>query len=140
MGIKPSLVKPFAKRAAKSIQKWSSQPLKAQEKVFSDLLSVLKNTAFGKDHKLDKVNSYEAFKEHIAINDYENLRPYIDRIIAGENNVLWKGRPKYFAKTSGTTSGVKYIPLTKESIPNHFGTARNAMFNFAAKANKFDFE
>ncbi len=139
MGIKPSLVKPFAKRAAKSIQKWSSQPLKAQEKVFSDLLSVLKNTAFGKDHKLDKVNSYEAFKEHIAINDYENLRPYIDRIIAGEENVLWKGRPKYFAKTSGTTSGVKYIPLTKESIPNHFGTARNAMFNFAAKANKFDF-
>lgn len=139
MGIKASLIKPFAKNAAKNIQKWSSQPLEAQEKVFQDLLAVLKNTAFGKDHNIEKVNSYEAFREYIQVNDYENLRPYIDRIIAGESDVLWKGRPKYFAKTSGTTSGVKYIPLTKESIPNHFGTARNAMFNFAAKANKFDF-
>jgi hypothetical protein len=139
MGIKAGLIKPFAKHAAKTIQKWSAQPLEAQEQVFNSLLKVLKQTEFGKDHDLHKVNSYEAFKEKVKINDYEYLRPYIDRIIAGEENVLWKGRPKYFAKTSGTTSGVKYIPLTKESIPNHFGTARNAMFNFAAKANKFDF-
>lgn len=139
MGIKASLIKPFARQISKSIKKWSDQPIEAQDKVFKDLLSVLRTTEYGKDHQLDKVSSYEEFKEKVKINDYENLRPYIDRIIAGEENVLWKGRPKYFAKTSGTTSGVKYIPLTKESIPNHFGTARNAMFNFAAKANKFDF-
>lgn len=139
MGLKASLIKPFAKSASKAIKKWSAQPLEAQEQVFQDLLKVLKNTAFGKDHNIQDVNSYEGFRERINVNDYENLRPYIDRIIAGESDVLWKGRPKYFAKTSGTTSGVKYIPLTKESIPNHFGTARNAMFNFAAKADKFDF-
>lgn len=139
MGIKASLIRPFAKKTASNIEKWASNPIQAQEKVFQNLLSTLKQTAYGKENGLQHVTSYEAFKEKVAINDYEALRPYIDRIIQGEENVLWKGRPKYFAKTSGTTSGVKYIPLTKESIPNHFGTARNAMFNFAARTGKFDF-
>lgn len=139
MGIKASLIRPFAKKTASNIKKWASNPIQAQEKVFQNLLSTLKQTAYGKENGLQDVNSYEAFKEKVAINDYESLRPYIDRIIQGEEHVLWKGRPKYFAKTSGTTSGVKYIPLTKESIPNHFGTARNAMFNFAARTGKFDF-
>jgi len=139
MGIKASLIRPFAKKTASNIEKWASNPIQAQEKVFQNLLSTLKQTTYGKENDLQHVNSYEAFKEKVAINDYEALRPYIDRIIQGEENVLWKGRPKYFAKTSGTTSGVKYIPLTTESIPNHFGTARNAMFNFAARTGKFDF-
>ena len=93
----------------------------------------------GKDHNFDTIKSYDDFKNCVKINDYEAFRPYIDRIVQGESNVLWKGVPKYFAKTSGTTSGAKYIPLTKESIPNHFGTARNALFNYLTKSGKADF-
>jgi len=67
---------------------------------------------------------------------YEGLKPYIDRIVAGESAILWPGRPRYFAKTSGTTSGVKYIPITSDSLPNHFGSARNALFHFFGQTGR----
>ena len=139
MGFKSILIKPFASKIARNIQKWSSQPLEAQEKVMHYLIANAKRTVFGKDHHFDRINSYEAFKGQIPIRDYEGLRPYIDQIKNGGSDILWKGRPKYFAKTSGTTSGVKYIPLTKESLPNHFGTARNALFNYFARTGNGDF-
>ena len=139
MGFKSTLVKPFAKKIARDIQRWSAEAVAAQDKVFHYLIKNARNTAFGKDHKFDKINSHEAFAAQVPIRDYEALRPYVDRIIKGEKDVLWKGRPLYFAKTSGTTSGVKYIPLTKESLPNHFGTARNALFNYYAETGKGGF-
>ena len=139
MGFKSALVKPFAKSIARSIDRWSKSAPEAQDKVFQQLISKAKNTAFGKDHDFAKINSHEAFKNEVPIRDYEGLRPYVDRIIKGELDVLWPGKPKYFAKTSGTTSGVKYIPLTKDSIPNHFGTARNALFNYFARTGKGQF-
>ncbi|MEM6964058.1 MAG: GH3 auxin-responsive promoter family protein, partial [Bacteroidota bacterium] len=86
-----------------------------------------------------KIQSYAAFKDQVPVRDYEGLKGYIEKIKNGQSDVLWKGKPKYFAKTSGTTSGVKYIPLTKESIPNHFGTARNALFNYYARTGKGNF-
>jgi hypothetical protein len=91
------------------------------------------NTAFGRDHHFSKIRTYEDFKQVIPIRDYEDLKPYIERVKNGEPDVLWPGRPAYFAKTSGTTSGVKYIPMSKESTPLHFGTARNAAFNYFAQ-------
>lgn len=136
MGFKSFLVKPFAKKIAKDIDKWSVNAVAYQDKIFKDLISIAQHTAFGKDHDFKNIKSYEDFKERVRIKDYEGLRPYIERIKKGEADVLWKGIPKYFAKTSGTTSGVKYIPITKESIPNHFGTARNAMFNYYAKTGQ----
>ena len=139
MGVKSKLLKPIAKRIAKQIDRWSKDAVSAQQKVFEDLIKVGKKTAFGKDHNFKNITSYKAFSEQIPIRDYEALKPYIERIKNGESDVLWRGRPKYFAKTSGTTSGVKYIPLTKESIPNHFGTARNALFNYFARTGKGDF-
>ena len=117
-----------------SIERWSAQAVEAQQEVFEELVATGKRTAFGREHDFDQINSYEAFRDRIPIRDYEGLRPYIDRIKQGEADVLWKGFPKYFAKTSGTTSGVKYIPLTKDSLPNHFGTARNALFNYFARS------
>lgn len=96
------------------------------------------NTAFGRDHGFSQIKSYEDFKQAIPIRDYEDLKPYIERVKQGEANVLWPGRPAYFAKTSGTTSGVKYIPMSKESTPLHFGTARNALFNYYAQTGKGD--
>ena len=139
MGIKSRLVMPAAKYVARQIKKWAAQPIKAQDAVFQQLMKKGKKTAFGKANSFDKITSYDAFKANVPINDYEGIRPYIERIKKGEKDVLWPGRPAYFAKTSGTTSGVKYIPLTKDSIPNHFGTARNATFNYIAQTgnNKF---
>jgi len=139
MGFFAFLVKPFAKKIARDIDKWSSQAVEAQEQVFQYLIKNAKHTTFGKDHNFDKINSYEAFKNEIPVRDYEGLKDYIELIKNGQSDVLWKGRPMYFAKTSGTTSGVKYIPLTKESLPNHFGTARNALFNYFARTGKGKF-
>lgn len=133
MGLKSFIVKPFAKKIARDIDRWSKEAVGAQEKVFQSLLQGGKNTLFGKEHGLDKMTSYEAFKKEVPLRDYEGFRPYIERIKKGESDVLWKGKPKYWAKTSGTTSGIKYIPLTKESMPNHFDSARNALFNYYAR-------
>lgn len=139
MGWKSVLIRPFAKKISRDIAKWSAHPIAAQEKVWRQLVHVGKNTVFGQDHGFSKIDSIKEFQQQVPIRDYEGLRPYIDRVVAGEADILWKGQPKYFAKTSGTTSGVKYIPLTKESIPNHFGTARNALFNFFARTGKGQF-
>jgi len=94
---------------------------------------VLKNTQFGKDHGLDAVVDYDGFKKAVPIRDYEQFVPYINMVKEGKHNILWKGLPIYFAKTSGTTSGVKYIPITKDSIDNHINTARNALLCYMAE-------
>ncbi len=136
MGFRSFVIHPLARHAARRIVHWSSNAIAAQETVFRQLLVQGRNTAFGKAHDFDKINRYEAFRERVPIRDYEGLRPWIERIKAGERDVLWPGRPAYFAKTSGTTSGVKYIPLTRDSLPNHFGTARNALFNYYARTGR----
>jgi hypothetical protein len=137
MGFKSALIRPFAKYIARAIKHSASNPIVAQDKVFQQLIDGGKQTAFGKDHHFDKITSYEDFKEAVPIRDYEDLKHYIERIKKGERDVLWQGKPAYFAKTSGTTSGIKYIPLTKASIPNHFGTARNAVFNYSVESGNF---
>ena len=133
MAWKSALIRPFAKSVARGIRRWSAEALGAQRQVFRSLMQVGAGTAFGKEYGLKPDSSYDAFRQQVPIRDYEGFRPYVERIIAGEHDVLWKGRPVYFAKTSGTTSGVKYIPITRESLPNHFGTARNALFNYLAQ-------
>jgi hypothetical protein len=139
MGIKQSIVKPFAKRISKNIQRWAAKPIEAQEKQFQALLEGATHTKFGKDHAFAEIKNYDDFKQRVPIRDYEGLKDYVELIKQGKHDILWKGLPKYFAKTSGTTSGAKYIPLTKESIPNHFGTARNALFHNIAQTGNGDF-
>ncbi len=138
MGFKSTLIKPIAKKISSGIDKWSRQAVSHQEGLLKSHLHRARNTAFGKFHHFDKISNYKDFVEAVPIRDYEGHKSYVERIKHGEKNVLWPGRPKYFAKTSGTTSGVKYIPLTKESIPNHFGTARNALFHYYAKTGNGD--
>ena len=125
--IKAALSKPFAKLIAWRMQKWISNPFETQEKVFQNLISEAKHTAFGEDHNFNEVKTHEDFKANVPIRDYEDLKPYVERVVAGEEDILWKGKPIYFAKTSGTTSGAKYIPITKESMPTHVEAARNAI-------------
>jgi len=139
MSLKTKIVYPIAKLLSKKVERDASNALECQEKIRQKLVQTAKKTLFGKDHQFAEINSYEDFKQRVPLADYEALKPYIDRINAGESDVLWKGKPNYYAKTSGTTSGTKYIPLTKESIPNHFGTARNAVFHYVATTGKADF-
>ncbi|WP_243473400.1 GH3 auxin-responsive promoter family protein [Winogradskyella sp. MH6] len=125
--VKAALSKLFAKLIAKRINKWASHPIETQDKVFQNLIKNAKNTVFGKDHEFSTITSYNDFKNKVPVRDYEALRPYVERVVKGEENILWKGKPIYFAKTSGTTSGAKYIPITKESMPTHVEAARNAI-------------
>ena len=129
----------WANRIAKQTQKWVSKPIETQEKTLQNLLKQAQNTAFGQDHGFNKINNYESFKKNVPIKDYEALKPYIERTLAGESNVLWQGKPLYFAKTSGTTSGIKYIPISKQSISNHINSARNALLTYIFNSKKADF-
>ncbi|MFN0728763.1 GH3 auxin-responsive promoter family protein [Polaribacter gochangensis] len=139
MSLKSIFAIPFAKQATKQVYKWAKKPHKTQEKVFKKLISSAKNTAFGKDHDFSSIKNYEDFKNRVKVQDYEGLRAYVDRIVAGEKDVLWKGKPIYFAKTSGTTSGAKYIPITKESMPTHIKAAKNALLFYIAEKKDASF-
>ncbi len=110
-----------------------------QEEILQHLIKVGKSTEYGKTAKLNEVTKYQEFKQAIPIQDYEQMRPWIDKIKEGRHNVLWKGKPIYFAKTSGTTSGTKYIPITNDSIPNHINTARNALLCYMAESGNTRF-
>ncbi|MEY3620149.1 MAG: hypothetical protein RLZZ391_515, partial [Bacteroidota bacterium] len=124
MNIKSLLAKPFASVIYRQIQKERHTALADQQSILNQLVKTGKTTIFGKDHQFDQVQSPAEFQEAVPLRDYEAFKTYIEQIKKGTQNVLWKGKPIYFAKTSGTTSGVKYIPITKDSISNHINGAR----------------
>lgn len=139
MGFKSFLAKPVARYLASEIKYARQNPLKCQEKIFKNLLENGRKTAYGKKHAFDEVKNYADYQAKVPIVDYEYLKPYIEKIAKGENDVLWTGKPIYFAKTSGTTSGAKYIPITKASIPNHINTARAMLVMYIDQTGKTDF-
>lgn len=139
MQLKTLIAKSFAYFIYKKIKKLSYTAVADQEAIFSFLINNAKSTLFGKDHSFNQIKNYEDYKKCVPIRDYEQLISYIEEIKKGEENVLWKGKPIYFAKTSGTTSGVKYIPITEDSIPNHIKTARNALLCYMAISGNYSF-
>ncbi|HEY4656113.1 MAG TPA: GH3 auxin-responsive promoter family protein, partial [Cyclobacteriaceae bacterium] len=139
MGIRSVLAKPFAAFVASETKKWSLTPQRCQERIFQSLLRRAKNTAFGRDHGFEDIHAYDEFRKQVPVRDYEGLKSYIERVINGEEDVLWQGRPEYFAKTSGTTSGTKYIPITRDSIPNHINSARNALLSYIHETGRSSF-
>jgi hypothetical protein len=139
MKIKSLLAKPLAGYIYKDIKKGMVTAVEDQESIFKNLLKTGIKTEFGKDHHFADIRKYEEYIKAVPIRDYEKFKPYIEKIKEGRHNVLWKGRPIYFAKTSGTTSGVKYIPITKDSIPNHINTARNALLCYIAETGNSKF-
>src|SRR5687768_6828163 len=139
MKIKSLLAKPFASYVYKSIKKGMATAVADQETILKDLVKTGRSTEFGKDHQLDKVSTYEEFRAAVPIRDYEQLKGYIEKIKEGKHNILWKGKPIYFAKTSGTTSGVKYIPISKDSVSNHINSARNALLCYIAESGNTGF-
>ncbi|MFD2825107.1 GH3 auxin-responsive promoter family protein [Leeuwenhoekiella polynyae] len=139
MSIKSFSAKIFAKYIAKQTRKWSANPKETQLKVFKYLIKNAKNTSFGKDHKFDKIKSYSDFAKHVPLRDYEALKNYVEEVVNGKRDVLWPGLPEYFAKTSGTTSGAKYIPITSESMPMHVNAARDAILHYIAESGNSKF-
>ena len=130
MGIRSLLSKPFAAYIAAQNRKWMNDPAGTQERIRRQITERAGSTVFGKDHGFGDIQGAADFRNAVPIRDYEALKPYVQRILSGEEDVLWPGKPAYFAKTSGTTSGTKYIPITKESMPNHINSARNALLSY----------
>ncbi len=139
MRIKVLAAKLLARKVYKETQQWSSKPVETQQKVFQNLIRNASKTKFGKDHHFERIKTFDDFAQQVPVRDYEALRPYVDLVVQGKENILWKGKPIYFAKTSGTTSGAKYIPLTKESIPFHIQAARNALLSYIHETGNADF-
>lgn len=139
MKIKSFLAKPYANVISKKIKKSMLTAVEDQQRIFEYLVKNGARTVFGKEHHFDEIKTYDDYKKQVPLRDYESFKPYIEQIKQGIQNVLWKGRPLYFAKTSGTTSGVKYIPITKDSISNHINTARNALLCYMAETGNTAF-
>ena len=139
MKIKSLLAKPFANYIHKQIKKGMATAVADQENLMASLVKTGAKTLFGKDHSFTEIKTHEDFVKLVPIRDYEAFKPYIEKIKEGKHNILWKGQPIYFAKTSGTTSGVKYIPITKDSIPNHINTARNALLCYMVESGNTKF-
>ena len=139
MNLKQTAAKIFAAYANKQTQKWANNPVETQQKVFNSLLFDAKNTLFGKNHHFSDIKTFSDFAKQVPVRDYEALKPYVDKMVLGEKDVLWPGKPIYFAKTSGTTSGAKYIPLTKQSMPYHIKAARNAILSYIHQTGKVAF-
>ncbi|MDU8884667.1 GH3 auxin-responsive promoter family protein [Yeosuana sp. MJ-SS3] len=139
ISLKSTLAKPYSKKVFKDIQKWAQNPIKTQTKVFKKLIKEAKSTKFGEDHDFKDIKTHQDFVDRVPIREYEELKPYILTVLNGKENILWKGKPLYFAKTSGTTSGAKYIPITKESMPSHIDAARNAILLYINETGKTKF-
>ncbi|WP_163398646.1 GH3 auxin-responsive promoter family protein [Flavobacterium fluviatile] len=139
MSIKSIAAKIFARKIYKQTLSWSDKPVETQLRVFKNLIESAKATEFGKDHHFGAITTIEDFKKNVPVRDYEDLKSYIEKVKSGQENILWRGKPIYFAKTSGTTSGAKYIPLTKDSMPYHINAARNAILHYIHETGNADF-
>lgn len=139
MSIKSFAAKAFARYIHAKNQKWINKPVATQQKVVEQLIKTAQNTQFGKDHNFNNINNHSQFMAQVPVRDYEQLKTYFDAVANGEPNILWPGKPLYIAKTSGTTSGAKHIPLTKESMPYHISAARNAILNYIHQTGKANF-
>lgn len=139
MGIKSAISKPVANFIAKGIDREAQRGVELQEQTLRELLQQARATQFGQQHQFSSLTSHADFVQAVPVRQYEDFIPFIDQIKAGEEDVLWPGKPLYLCKTSGTTAGTKYIPLTKHSLPNHIGSARNALMCYIAQTGNAKF-
>ena len=137
--LKHVILKIVSKLVKKQVNNWANNPISTQESQFNYLIKKGRNTKFGQNHYFSEISNYQEFKNRVPIRDYEGLREYFEKVKSGKKDVLWPGKPIYLALTSGTTSGAKYIPITKESLPNHLNGAKNALLIYVAETNKTSF-
>src|SRR5690554_5544188 len=136
MSLKAFFAKIFAHIVVMQQQKWMIKPVETQKNLMDALIQQARFTQFGRDHLFSTIKSHADFVRQVPVRDYEDLRPYINQVVEGKPDILWKGKPLYFAKTSGTTSGAKYIPITKESMPYHVAGARNAILFYIHRSEE----
>ena len=139
MGIKSVFGKVYASIMVSKLHKTVANPIKHQNNILKELIAQGKKTQFGKDHNFDFIQNYEAFKKAVPVRDYEGLRSYIDQMVKGKADITWPGRPAYFCKTSGTTSGAKFIPISNESVAHHVDAAKLALLCYIEETGKADF-
>ena len=139
MSIKSFAAGLFANHVHRKAQKWIQQPVKTQQRVLESLVEESKRTLFGKDHGFEDIKTHQDFVERVPIRDYEALKPYVEQVVEGRPDILWPGKPVYFAKTSGTTSGAKYIPITAGSIKEQVKASRNAILNYIKETGNTSF-
>ena len=139
MGIRSFFAKPFAKRIVKQHQRSHAQAVQIQENWLKNNLKKAEKTIFGQAYEFDKIRNYLEYKIRVPIAEYEDLKNYIDEMVLGSPNILWPGKPAYFAKTSGTTSGAKYIPISTESMPFHITGARDALLHYVHHSGNASF-
>lgn len=129
----------WAKSHVRNAEKFKKNSEQSQEKLLLSLVDTAKKTLFGREHTFETIRSVSDFQEKVKVSDYEDLKPYIERVKRGQANILWTDVPEYFAKTSGTTSGSKYIPISREGMPFQVKGAQSALFHYIAKKNNADF-
>ena len=137
--LKHALLKIASRFAKNQVYNWANKPIVTQENQFNYLIKKARNTKFGQNHGFSEISNYNEYKKRVPVRDYEGLREYFEEVKSGKKDVLWPGKPIYLALTSGTTSGAKYIPITKESLPNHLNGAKNALLIYVAETNKTSF-
>ena len=139
ISIKSFFAKIFAAHVTKKIKTWASKPIETQDKVFKSLIASAKHTTFGKDHHFCSIKNHEDFVKKVPVRDYENLKSYVNQVVEGKPDILWPGTQLYFAKTSGTTSGAKYIPITAPSIKAQVEASRNAILMYINETGNSSF-
>ena len=137
--LKKTIAKLFASFIVRQIESTYSKAAKIQKQTLIKLIKKASKTQFGLEHNFKNINDFKSFKSLVPVRDYEDIKNYIDKVKNGEENVLWPGKPRYFAKTSGTTSGAKLIPISNESMPQHIQSSRNALLFYINKTGKTDF-
>jgi hypothetical protein len=129
----------WAKKHVQKAEEFKKNSEKNQEELLLSLVNTAKKTLFGRTYDFENIKSVKDFQEKVPVADYEDLKPYIEKVKRGQRDILWTETPEYFAKTSGTTSGSKYIPISKEGMPFQVKGAQSALFHYIAKKNNADF-
>ncbi|HZG00547.1 MAG TPA: GH3 auxin-responsive promoter family protein, partial [Chitinophagales bacterium] len=119
----------FVKQRVGAVRQMMDNPRDAQRAVFNDLIQKAANTEWGKQHDFANIRTYDDFRSRMPVQDYDSLKPFIQRVMQGEQNVMWPTPIKWFSKSSGTTSDVsKFIPMSKESIEDcHYKVAQDLL-------------
>ena len=137
--IKKKIALMWAKIHVKGTYSFKQTAVKDQEELLLSLVRTAEKTLFGRTHQFENIKSIQAFQSQVQVSDYEDLKPYIEKVKKGQRQILWTDTPEYFAKTSGTTSGSKYIPISKEGMPFQIAAAQSAIFHYIAQKNNADF-
>lgn len=135
MGILSPAIKSFLKLRTSVIDNFMLNPIDTQKRVFNDLIGSAQFTEYGKKYEFQHLNSIAEFQQKVPLNNYDSLKPYIQRILEGEQNILWPSEITWFAKSSGTTSDKsKFIPVSKEALDdNHYKSGKDAVALYLSK-------